>query len=307
MAAIKRDQKYSKLERQDWIWAYILVLPGLIGLMVFYIIPIFQSFYFSLVKWGDFNQYKFVGFSNYSRLFTDPSFWNALRNTGIYTIVFVPVTIFLAIVLAALLNSRIRWVGLYRSLYFLPVVTMPAAIAMVWKWLFHGDFGLINGILQQIGFAGRRWLTDPDTALLCIAVVGIWSSVGYRMVIFLAGLQSISKTYYEAASIDGAGPVKQFFKITLPLLTPTIFFVSVVTMINSLQVFDLVYMMIGNQAGSLSVVHEQTQSIVFFYYRTAFVLGEKGYAASIATILFLIILALTAAQMSLQKKWVYYD
>ncbi|MDF2649305.1 MAG: sugar transporter permease, partial [Paenibacillus sp.] len=188
-----------------------------------------------------------------------------------------------------------------RTMYFLPVVTMPAAIAMVWKWLYNSDFGLINYVLGLLSIPGPHWLTDNRTALLSIIIVAIWCSIGSHMIIFLSGLQGISSSYYEAASIDGAGPVTKFMRITIPLLTPTIFFVLVTSLIGAFQVFDFIYMMVGD------IVMESTQSIVFLYYKYGFLKNNKGYASSIAVLLFTIIMIITYIQMKIQKKWVHYE
>ena len=180
---------------------------------------------------------------------------------------------------------------------------MPAAIAMVWKWIYNSDYGLLNYMLSCFGIDGPNWLTNPNIALYSIIIVAIWGGIGYNMVIFLSGLQNIPKTYYEAAIMDGARPITIFFKITLPLLSPVIFFVTIMSLIGAFQVFDLIFMMIGRTSN----VIENTQSIVYLFYQNAFILNEKGYSAAIAVILLIIILIITAIQMILQKKWVHYD
>jgi multiple sugar transport system permease protein len=215
----------------------------------------------------------------------------------------VPISICISILIAVLLNQKIKGSSIYRTLYFLPVVTMPVAIAMVWKWLFNGDYGLINQMLSIFSIEGPRWLTNPHIAPYSLIMVAIWSTIGYNMVILLAGLQGISKSYYEAAEIDGAGSSAQFFKITLPVLTPTIFFVTIISLINSFQVFDLIWMMIGDKNVSIS----STQSLVYLFYKQAFILNDKGYAAGIAVLLLVMILIVTIFQMITQKKWVHYE
>ncbi|MDR7079483.1 ABC-type sugar transport system permease subunit [Neobacillus niacini] len=202
-----------------------------------------------------------------------------------------------------MLNQKIKGKSIYRTIYFLPVITMPAAIAMVWKWLYNGDYGLINFLLSKIGIQGPNWVSDPKFALYAVIVVAIWGGIGYNMIIFLSGLQGISKTYYEAALIDGAGPYRTFFSITLPLLSPIIFFVSIISFIHAFQVFDLIFMIVSDK----SIAIDKTQSIVYLFYQHAFVLGDKGYASAITTLLLVIILLITAIQMKLQKKWVHYD
>lgn len=293
--------RISSKRRSDWMWAYIMITPLMLGLLVFYIWPVFQTFYFSFTDWGSFGKYTWSGMANYKQLFKDKDLLYAFRNTGIYIITAVPVGIILSIILAVLLNQKVKGLSVYRTLYFLPVVTMPAAVAMVWKWLYNSDFGLINYVLSKLSITGPHWLTDNRTALLSIIIVAIWSSIGSHMIIFLSGLQGISESYYEAASIDGAGSFTKFTRITLPLLTPTIFFVMVTSLIGAFQVFDYIYMMVGE------IVMESTQSIVFLYYKYGFLKNAKGYASSIAVMLFIIIMLITYVQMKIQKKWVHYE
>jgi multiple sugar transport system permease protein len=290
-------------KRSDYFWAYLMIAPTMLGLFIFYLWPIIQTFYFSFTEWGAFGQFEWTGLDNYKRLLEDTNLLKSFKNTGIYIIFTVPIGIFLSILVAVLLNQNIRGKSVYRTLYFLPVITMPAAIAMVWKWLYNSDYGLLNYLLSLIGIKGPQWVSDPKIALYSIIVVAIWSGIGYNMVIFLSGLQGIPKTYYEAAEIDGASPIRVFFKITLPLLSPIIFFVSIMSFIGAFQVFDLIFMMIGKSSTAL----ENTQSIVYLFYQHAFVLNDKGYAAAIAVLLLIVILIITAIQMVLQKKWVHYD
>ncbi|WP_176545063.1 carbohydrate ABC transporter permease [Bacillus sp. AFS041924] len=290
-------------KRSDYFWAYLMIAPTMIGLTIFYLWPIIQTIYFSFTEWGAFGQYEWTGLDNYKRMLGDSNLLQSFKNTGIYIIFTVPIGIFLSILIAVLLNQKIKGKSVYRTLYFLPVITMPAAIAMVWRWLYNSDYGLLNYLLSIFGIKGPQWVSDPKIALYSIIVVAIWSGLGYNMVIFLSGLQGIPRTYYEAAEIDGAGPVKVFFKITLPLLSPVIFFVTIMSFIGAFQVFDLIFMMIGKSSTAL----ENTQSIVYLFYQHAFVLNDKGYAAAIAVLLLVIILIITALQMVLQKKWVHYD
>ncbi len=290
-------------KRSDYFWAYCMIAPTMIGLTIFYLWPIIQTIYFSFTEWGAFGQYEWTGLDNYRRMLEDSNLLQSFKNTGIYIIFTVPIGIFLSILIAVLLNQKIKGKSVYRTLYFLPVITMPAAIAMVWRWLYNSDYGLLNYLLSIFGIKGPQWVSDPKIALYSIIVVAIWSGLGYNMVIFLSGLQGIPKTYYEAAEIDGAGPIRVFFKITLPLLSPVIFFVTIMSFIGAFQVFDLIFMMIGKSSTAL----ENTQSIVYLFYQHAFVLNDKGYAAAIAVLLLIIILIITAIQMVLQKKWVHYD
>ena len=236
-------------------------------------------------------------------MFADDSIWQALINTFKYAIVEVPFSIAIALVIAVMLNSKMRGRSTYRAIYFLPMVVAPAAVAMVWKWLFNSEFGLLNHILNSIGLKSVHWLSDPNIAIYSIAVVGIWGVIGYNMVLFLAGLQEIPRDYYEAAEIDGANAFQQFFKITIPLISPTMFFVVVTRVIASLQVFDSIFMMIDKSSQALP----KTQSLVYLFYRYAFVENNKGYGSAIVVLLLMIIMVITVIQMVAQKKWVHYN
>ncbi|MFD2444358.1 carbohydrate ABC transporter permease [Bacillus sp. CGMCC 1.16607] len=298
-----RYLRINTKKRSDYFWAYAMIAPTMIGLMIFYLWPILQTVYFSFTEWGAFGTYEWTGIDNYKEMLKDGNLAKSFKNTFIYIIFTVPIGIFLSILLAVLLNQKIKGKSIYRTLFFLPVITMPAAIAMVWKWLYNADYGLLNYLLSLIGIEGPSWVSDPNIALYSVIVVAIWSGIGYNMVIFLSGLQSISNSYYEAAIMDGAGPVRIFFKITLPLLSPVIFFVSIMSLIGAFQVFDLILMMIGKN----SIAIENTQSIVYLFYQYAFILNNKGYAAAIAVLLLVVILIITVIQMVLQKKWVHYE
>lgn len=294
---------HNKKKRQELLWGLGLVAPTIIGLLVLNIIPIFQTMKMSFYKSGDFGRGDiFVGWANYQKLFADPEVWQATWNTIKYTLLVVPITVIFAIVLAVLLNSNIKGKHLYRTIYFLPMVAAPAAVTMVWKWLYNTDFGLINHFLSQLGIGKVDWIEDPNVALYSIAAIGIWSTVGYSMILILAGLQEIPKDYYEAATIDGASPIKQFFFITLPMLSPTLFFVVVTSIIQAMQVFDAIYMMVG----ITSPAYQKTVSLVYLFYNNSFKYADKGYGSTIIMLLLVMILLITAAQMKVQKKWVHY-
>lgn len=218
-----KENIFSSSKKTDNFWAYLMISPYFIGAIIFYIWPIMQSLYFSFTEWGAFGGTTLVGLKNYLSIFQDPEFYISLKNTFIYTGLSVPISIIIGIIVAVLLNQKIKGLVVYRTLYFLPVITMPAAIAMIWRWLYNADYGLINYLLSTINIQGPRWITSPDLVLYSVIIVGIWSTIGYNMVIFLSGLQGIPSSLYEVADIDGAGPFTKFFKITLPLLTPTIF------------------------------------------------------------------------------------
>nr|WP_252130897.1 sugar ABC transporter permease [Clostridium caldaquaticum] len=280
-----------------------MIAPTIIGLIILNVWPIIQTFWLSLHKTGDFGLNEFVGFDNYKQLFQDKIVIQAIANTFMYSIVSVPIGIILSLLIAVLINSHIKGKSLYRTIYFLPMVSAPAAIAMVWRWMYNGEFGLFNYLLSLIGVKGINWLTDPKFSLVSVIIVGIWSTLGYNMVILLAGLQEIPGTFYEAAEIDGAGSVRQFFTITLPLVSPTMFFVVITTIIGSLQVFDHIFMMIDKT----NIALEKTQSLVYLFYKYSFVMYDKGYGSTIVMFLLAVILIITVIQLYLQKKWVHYQ
>lgn len=298
----KRTAKLSNAKYNEWMWGYFLVAPTIIGLIVLNLIPVFETLILSFQKTGDFGAHTWVGLENYKRLLSDPAVWQATGNTLKYAIIVVPITVALSLIVAVLLNQKIKGKSLYRVIYFLPMVAAPAAVAMVWKWLFNSEFGLINYLLQLVGIQGPQWVSDANFALIAIAIVGIWSAIGYNMILLLAGLQEIPKDYYEAASIDGAGPIRQFFTITLPLVSPTMYFVVVTSIISAMQVFDTIFMMIDKT----SVALESTQSLVYLFYQHSFTVNDKGYGSAIIMLLLAIIMIITFIQSKVEKKWVHY-
>lgn len=296
-------KKIPKKELNEWGWGYFMVAPTIIGLIVLNIIPIFQTFYLSFFKSGAFGKGNiFVGLDNYKKMLSDVQVWYAVRNTLMYTCIVVPVTIVIALMLAVALNGKLKGKEIYRTIYFIPMVAAPAAVTMVWKWLYNYQFGLINVIMKRLGLDAVNWIDDPDIAMLSVAVIGIWSTVGYSMVLLLAGLQEIPRDYYEASDIDGASPLRQFFGITLPLVSPTLFFVMVTSIITAMQVFDVIYMMIDVTSPS----YDTTVSLVYLFYNNTFKYSNKGYGSAIVMLLLAIIMVITLIQTKLQKKWVNY-
>ncbi len=293
-------KKGTTRERNEFVWGWAFIFPTMLGLIVLNIIPIFQTIYQSFFKTGDFGRGNiFIGLDNYIKMFGDAEVWQSVINTFKYAIVEVPFSIAIALVLAVLLNRKMMGVSAYRTIFFLPMVAAPAAIAMVWRWLFNSEFGLLNHLFGT----NIIWISDPAIAVFAIAVIGIWSIIGYNMVLFLAGLQEIPRDYYEAASIDGATGINQFFNITVPLLSPTIFFVTITRVIGGLQVFDLIFMVMDKNNPALY----KTQSIVYLFYQNSFVENNKGYGSTIVVLLIAIIMVVTVFQMIAQKKWVYYN
>ena len=296
----KKKQMMTAQARNELIWGWLFMLPTVIGLIVLNIYPIIGTIKQSFYKTGDFGiGDKFVGLDNYVKMFSDGDIWQALLNTFKYAIVEVPFSIAIALVLAVLLNRKMRGRSIYRTIFFLPMVAAPAAVAMVWRWLFNSEFGLLNNLFHT----DIKWVSDPKIAVYSIAVIGVWSIVGYNMVLFLSGLQEVPKDYYEAASIDGASGVRQFFSITIPLISPTPFFVCVTRFMGALQVFDLIYMVIEKGNPAL----QKTQSLVYLFYDAAFIDKNMGYGSAIVVFLLAVIMILTVFQMIAQKKWVYYN
>jgi multiple sugar transport system permease protein len=286
--------------RSRYLWAYAMIAPTLIGTAVFWSWPAIYSIYLGFLKSENFGLVNhWAGLSNYERLFKDSEFWRDLRNTLYYAVLFVPLTIVISTFFAVLLNSKIRALSAYRVIFFLPQVTMPAAAAMVWVVLFAQDYGLIN---YAIG-THVAWISDTRFAMYALVIVGMWGSIGFNMLLILAGLQGIPKALYEAAEIDGAVRFRKFRYITLPLLTPTLFFTSIVLMIGATQIFDSIYLLIGKTNVALPAV----RSLVYAYYQNSFVYYDQNYGAAIVNILLLINLILTGLQFAFQKKWVVYD
>jgi len=301
---MNREKTVSRREKSEFLWGWLFLLPTMAGLIILNIIPIFQTIYQSFFKTGAFGKGNvFIGLGNYSKLLQDGTVWQALWNTFKYALVEVPFSIAIALVLAVILNGKIKGRSIWRTIYFLPMVAAPAAVAMVWRWLYNSEFGLINHLLNRIGLSSVNWISDPGIAYISVAIVGIWSVIGYNMVLFFAGLQEIPRDYYEAAEIDGAGGVKQFFYITLPLISPTMFFVTVTRVIGAMQVFDSIYMMMEKSNPALV----KTQSLVYLFYKYSFVEGNKGYGSAIVMLLLLVILLITVIQLLCQKKWVNYN
>ncbi|MDO5732331.1 MAG: sugar ABC transporter permease [Eubacteriales bacterium] len=286
--------------RAQFLWGWALVLPTVAGLIILNIWPMIRTIFESFYKAGDFGlSQTFVGLKNYQMAFQDPRVLKSLRNALLYMLMEVPVSIFLALLLAVFLNSKIRGRSFYRTLFFLPMVTAPAVVAMIWNWLYNANYGLINHII------GHRiyWISDPKLALMSIAIVGVWSILGYNMVILLSGLQEIPKDFYEAADIDGAGFWRQLFQITIPLVSPTLFFVLVTRVIGALQVFDVIYMIMTRDNPAL----ESVQSPIYLFYRFAFEEKQRGYGATVVVMLLVITILITIAQQLLQKRWVIYE
>lgn len=282
-------------------WVILFLLPSLIGLVLFVLGPIFASLGLTLFEWDLLRPPKFVGLANYQRLLSDENFWAAFGHTLYFIAGYLPLVMVISLGLAVVLNQKIVGVKLVRTAVFVPVVSAWVAVALLWSWIFNPKFGLLNHLLSIVGIQGPGWLFDPAWAMPAIIITSVWKDIGFLMVMFLAGLQGIPLEYYEAAEIDGAGRWQLFFRITLPLLSPTVFFALIISLINSFQVFDQVWIMTGGgPAGATTVIVEQIVKHAFSY-------GRMGYAATISWVLFALVFVVTVVQMRLQRQWVTYD
>jgi multiple sugar transport system permease protein len=282
-------------------WVMLFLLPSLIGLVLFVLGPILSSLGLTLFEWDLLRPPEYVGLANYHRLLSDKNFWAAFLHTLYFIAGYLPLVMAISLGLAVVLNQKIVGVRFVRTAVFVPVVSAWVAVALLWSWIFNPRFGLLNHLLGLVGIQGPGWLFDPAWAMPAIIITSVWKDIGFLMVMFLAGLQGIPQQYYEAAEIDGANKWQLFFRITLPLLSPTVFFALIISLINSFQVFDQVWIMTGGgPAGATSVIVEQIVKHAFSY-------GQMGYAATISWVLFLLVFVVTVVQMRLQRRWVTYD
>ncbi len=276
------------------------LVPSLLALLAFSIGPMVGTVWVSLQDWNLIRDAEFVGLGNYRELWGDDDFHRALTNTLYYLVGYLPLVMVGGLGLALLVNSKLKGVAVFRAMYFLPVVTSWVVVALLWKWLLNPSDGLVNWVLGLVGIDGPGWWTSRSWAMPSVILASAWKDLGFVMIILLAGLQSIDESLYEAAKIDGAGAWQRLRSITIPMLTPSLFFVTVISLINGFQVFDQVWVMTdGGPAGSSTVVVEQIVKNTFSF-------GRAGYASAMSVALFVIILAVTAVQMRMQKRWVFY-
>ncbi len=295
-----KKRKMTPSEKRQAIWGWAFITPTMLGLIILNFYPAINTVYQSLCKTGDFGRGNiFVGLDNYKKVVASPEVWQSLWNTIKYAIIEVPLGIVIALVLAVLLQKKLAGKTIFRTLFFLPMVCAPAAVAMVWKWLYNQQFGLLNNIFHT----KVAWISDPKIAWISVGVIGVWSIIGYNMVLFIAGLQEIPKDYYEAAQIDGASELRQFFSITVPLLSPTTFFIVQTRIIGALTVFDLMFMVMDVTNQALG----KTQSIVYLFYTYAFTNSNRGLGAAVVMILVIFIMLATFILQKLEKKFVFYN
>ena len=291
----------SRLKRSEAITGYLFVLPMIIGLLTFSIVPFVQNVLYSFRKMGTFGKGEFIGLKNYVDLMSDETFWIALKNTFFYAIVGVPLVIILSIFFANLLNKNIRGRTVYRTLLYIPAITMPAAISILWRWILNYQYGILNYLLELIGLDRISWLGDINFVRWSVVAVLVWSMASYYTIIMLAAMQGIDKSLYEAARIDGASPRQLFWKITLPLLSPMIFFSFIMVTIGILQIYDFIYLMLDRRAHA----YTYSMSLVTYFYECAFnKTSMRGYGAAISVVLAIIIMIITIIQMVAKKYWI---
>jgi multiple sugar transport system permease protein len=291
----------TSLARREELTAYLFLAPNLIGFLLFTVLATLASLGISFTNWDLLTPPQWAGVQNYVKLWQDPTFWKVLKNTLFFTVTSVPLTVALGLVLALGLNRKMRGTAWLRSAYFVPVVTSSFVIALVWRWFYNPDYGMMNYLLRLIGIAGPNWLTSQKWAMTAVVIVSVWKGCGYAMVLFLAGLQSISDQIYEAGSIDGTNSWQRFRYLTIPLLTPTTFFVSIISLIGSFQVFDSVSALTDGGPA------DATRPLVMYIVDNAFTYLAMGYGAALAWVLFAIVFVITLVQWLLQRHWVHYE
>ena len=293
-------KKRSAAAKNEARWAWAFILPTMLGLILLNFYPVIDTVYQSFCKTGDFGKGNiWVGLANYKTVLANSETWQSLWNTIKYAIIEVPFGVIIALILAVFLNKKLKGTSAFRTIFFLPMVCAPAAVAMVWKWLYNQQFGLLNNIFHT----NIAWISNPNIAWISIGIIGVWSVIGYNMVLFISGLQEIPGDYYEAAAIDGATGVRQFFHITVPLLSPTTFFIVQTRLIGALTVFDLMFMVMDKT----NIALQKTQSIVYLFYTYAFTNGNKGYGATIVVVLVVFIMIVTFIMQKAEKKLVFYN
>jgi multiple sugar transport system permease protein len=284
-------------------WAWLFLAPCLLGLLLFTYLPITASLGLSFSYWNLLGTPRFVGLANYQAVLQDPLFWKSFGVTWLFVLVSGFLEVVLALLLAVWLNRAFRGQAFFRTAYFLPFITPMISVALVWGWLYDPSYGIINWILRSLQLIHQpiAWLYDSRTALLGVIILRVWKDVGYNMVIFLAGLQAVPPSLYESAHLDGASSWRTFWTVTLPMVTPTLFFVGIMTIISGFQTFDAVYLL--TQGGP----EHSTELMVYWMFKNAFEFYKIGPASAIAYILFVVILALTLTQWQLRKRWVLYE
>lgn len=300
MVVPKKRGRPMRLSRHETIWGWVFISPWIIGFLAFTALPIGLSFYYGFTAYNIYQPPKWIGLANYQTLLSDPLFWTSLYNTVYYTFISVPLMLVLSVALALLLNSRLPGMAFFRTLYFLPSVLSGVGVALLWLWIFNPDFGLINLVLDAFGIRGPLWLASPEWSKPAMIIMSLWG-LGGVMVINLAGLQAVPGELYDAAKMDGAGAPARLRFVTLPMLSPTLFFNFITLTIGSLQIFTQAYVM--TDGGPVN----STLFYVYYLFKVAFENLRMGYASALAWVLFLVIVAFSAVQIVFSRRWVYYE
>lgn len=301
-----KGKRPTSEQLREYRAAYLMSAPVVLGTIIFFLIPAIWSLWLSFTSGPDYSTYEFVGFKNYVDLLTnDANLKYELFNTFYYAIVVVVFSVGLGVLLANALHQPIRGKGLFRVIYFLPSVTMAAAAGVVWRSMFNSQYGVINQVLSVIGITGPKWLSDPSFMMLAVIIVGIWKQTGHNMIILLAGLTNISPSYYEAADIDGATKGQKLRYVTIPLLSPVLFFVTITSTLNALKVFDVIYTLSGS-GGTDERFMRYYRTMVYGIYEKGFQFSRIGAASAEAVLLLVIIMVITFIQFKTEKKWVHY-
>ncbi len=284
------------------LYGWIFASPWVVGLLVFYILPLFSSMYYSFTSYSILKPGEWIGFDNYRELVADETFWISIYNTIYFTVFFVPLSIIVGVAIAVLLNMKIKGMSVYRTIYFLPTLVPHVAVAVIWMWLLNPRLGLVNTVLEWVGIHGPAWLSSVAWSKPSLIFMSLWG-IGNAIVIYLAGLQDVPQDYYDAAAVDGANAMQRIRQVTIPILTPVIFFNMVMGMIHAFQQFTLPYSLTGGQGtpGTSLVFY------VMYLYDNAFIYLKMGYASAMAWILFVVIMLLTAVIFMTSKRWVHYQ
>ena len=295
-----KKKRSTGFDRRSTVNFYVFISPWLLGFLVLTVYPMLESFRLSMTDTGFTGDGSYVGLANFIQALTvETRVLTAFKNTFLYVLMFVPLNLVTSFFLGWLLSRKIKFLGFFRSVFYIPYLTAGVAVTIMWGWLFNGTYGLINYTLSMFGIVGPNWLGDKNTALICIVAMNLWS-IGNNVLIMLAGIQDIPRSYYESAEIDGASTWRQIRSITIPLTTPTIYFNLVIGVIGAFQLFNQPYIL--TDGGPM----DSTLTVSLFIFRNAFEYGKMGYASSVAWLLFVAIMALVLFIQSTQKKWVFY-
>ena len=308
-SVIKKDGVKRMGLRKEWLWGYMFVAPMFLGVMVFGLFPVVYALGLSMTEWNLLSGFEsFVGVKNFITVFTEKTTLNEIRNTFVYAMFQVPITVLLSLFFANLLSKGIRAKGFFRIVYFLPNIVMSTAVAMIWKWLLNSKYGLVNIFLGTLGLPTPGWIIDPNYIMAALIMVGVWNGMGYNTLIMLAAVQGISREIYESAELDGAGSFTKFWKITIPMVSPSLFFLLTTGVMKAMRSFDMVYAFIGkDQWNTGGPLLDAVRTMVYGIYVRAFTYLDMGMASAEAVVLFGSIMIITVIQFKLQKKWVNYD